>query len=356
MSNISVKDASNNTISVPVTPIGQQVSVNSVGVVIASDQSAVNVAFSNNTVAFTSTANVAINAGLPTGANTIGAVNLDLGGSAIAAGNPLPIYDAFQAPTTTSWANTTALNTAVTVTTAGYDTVIFTVVPTSALTAGAVTFEAYDGFNWVTIKAPRTDSYLTDATFTLSGNPGQHSWQVPVAGYPQARVRLSTAMTGTGSTTIVSIVSSAPDTSLVTVGLDPTSPLPAGTNTLGNVGVLPYTGVQTPVANSATAAATAIAPVLAAQAGKTNYIAGFEITGGGATAASVITATITGTATTLSYAIPIPAGVTLGINPVIVKFMPPIPASAINTAITLNVPSFGAGNTIEAGVIHGFYQ
>ena len=82
---------------------------------------------------------------------------------------------------------------------------------------------------------------------------------------------------------------------------------------------------------------------------------GFIITGAGATAASVVTVTVTGTITgTLSFALVIPAGATTSITPLIVEFSRPIPASAANTAIVVNVPSFGAGNTNAAVVAHGF--
>jgi hypothetical protein len=104
-----------------------------------------------------------------------------------------------------------------------------------------------------------------------------------------------------------------------------------------------------------TAAAGALAPAIAAVAGVTGYCTGFEVTGGGATGASVIDVTITGLLEgTLHYAMAIPAGATLGVLPLVVEFTRPRQASAVNTAITLNVPSFGAGNTLADAAIHGF--
>jgi len=105
---------------------------------------------------------------------------------------------------------------------------------------------------------------------------------------------------------------------------------------------------------STTAAAAAQSPALAAAAGKTTYITGFAVTGGGATAASVIRITVDGTATQLNFDLAIPAGATLGATPLNIVFPRPIPASAVNSAITLNVPSFGAGNTIAAAAVYGF--
>lgn len=106
---------------------------------------------------------------------------------------------------------------------------------------------------------------------------------------------------------------------------------------------------------SATAAAGAMTPALAAAAGKTTFVTGFIITGAGATGASVITVTITGViGGTMSFKLAIVAGATLAQTPLAITFARPIPASATNTAITLNVPSFGAGNTDAAAVITGY--
>jgi hypothetical protein len=114
---------------------------------------------------------------------------------------------------------------------------------------------------------------------------------------------------------------------------------------------------DTDVDASATGAASAMAPSLAGVAGQTTFVTGFEVTGGGATAGSIIVATLTGIlGGTKSYDIAIPAGITLGITPLVVQFPRPIPASALNTAITLNVPSFGAGNTNAAATLHGFQR
>ena len=129
--------------------------------------------------------------------------------------------DGFTDPSQVTWTSATTINTAYSVTTTGMDTVILTIAPPAGLTAGVVSFQAWDGYNWVSIKAPRTDSYFTDAAFVLSGNPGIHSWQIPVAGYPKFQAILTTAIVGAGSTTVTCLTSSAPDTSIITVGFDP---------------------------------------------------------------------------------------------------------------------------------------
>jgi hypothetical protein len=106
---------------------------------------------------------------------------------------------------------------------------------------------------------------------------------------------------------------------------------------------------------SAAVAAAQNDQTLAAVAGKKNYVTGFEITGAGATAAGVIAVTLTGIAGgPQQYKVPIPAGATAGITPLIVQFANPLPASAENVAIVLTVPSFGAGNLHAAAALHGF--
>ena len=101
-------------------------------------------------------------------------------------------------------------------------------------------------------------------------------------------------------------------------------------------------------------AASANNQTLAGAASLRTYIQGFCITGGGATAASIIQVTITGLTNTLSFNVPVPAGATAGIQPLWVEFNPPLPASADNTPIVVNVPSFGAGNTAASAAAWGF--
>jgi hypothetical protein len=110
------------------------------------------------------------------------------------------------------------------------------------------------------------------------------------------------------------------------------------------------------VSQSATGAAAIQTATLPAVAARLNYIEGFDVTGGGATAASVITITVTGTTNTLNYTITVPAGATGAITPFSIRFPSPMPASAVNTAINVIVPSFGAGNTAASVSVYGFTQ
>jgi hypothetical protein len=125
---------------------------------------------------------------------------------------------------------------------------------------------------------------------------------------------------------------------------------------VGQVASLPYPTGATPITadsgNVANATATA---TLAAVAGKTTYITGFQVTASGATAASVVTVTVTGVVTgTLHYTFVAPAGATAAAQPLIVPFPEPVPASAANQTIAVSLPALGAGNTNATVTAQGF--
>lgn len=112
------------------------------------------------------------------------------------------------------------------------------------------------------------------------------------------------------------------------------------------------TSLQNSSGNVANATATA---TLAAAAGVTTHLSGFEITGGGATVGSLVSATVTGLlGGTATYTVAVSTGATVGNPPLVVEFDPPLPASAANTAIAVSVPALGAGNTNSSVVAHGF--
>lgn len=117
-----------------------------------------------------------------------------------------------------------------------------------------------------------------------------------------------------------------------------------------------YSGSQSITGSSGNVAATATTATLTSAAGRTVYIDGFAVTGAGATAASIIAVTVTGTVGgTLTYNLAIPAGATTAVS-LIVNFPYPVAASSTNTNIVVNVPSFGAGNTNAAVVAHGIIK
>jgi hypothetical protein len=115
--------------------------------------------------------------------------------------------------------------------------------------------------------------------------------------------------------------------------------------------------VDTDIDVSNTGAAAQTNASLPGVAGQTTFITGFEVTGGGATAASVIAVTVTGIlGGTKTYELGVPAGALAGVTPLVVEYARPIPAAAVNTAIVVTVPSFGAGSTVQATTAHGFQR
>lgn len=124
----------------------------------------------------------------------------------------------------------------------------------------------------------------------------------------------------------------------------------------GNVGSKATPNGATPLHSSSGNVANAPAvATLAAAAGLTNYVTGFTITGGGATAAALVLATLTGLlGGTASYVYGAVAGVASP-NPVLqIDFSTPLPASAANTAIVLTLPALGAGNTNAVVELFGY--
>ena len=192
--------------------------------------------------------------GLPIGKAVPGEVvmALDLNGNpqAVSENTPLMVADAYQPPLVANWTSATTINTAAVIQTAGMDCVALTIIPGGTITAGAITFEVYDGFNWFAIKSARESSYNTDSVFSLVGAT-QQAWTIPVAAYPQFRYRLSTALTGTAPTAVITTISSsAPDTSVVTAGLDPLQ--------AGHPGIVTMQAEQIVTVGAASAASAAV--------------------------------------------------------------------------------------------------
>ncbi len=110
-------------------------------------------------------------------------------------------------------------------------------------------------------------------------------------------------------------------------------------------------GTRISVTSGNVAAGTAAATIPAV-ANRLNSLSGFQVYGSGATAALAVDVTITGLAGgTLTYTYGFVAGVLLANTPINVQFNPPLPASAVNTAITVSCPTGGSGaahNTVNA--------
>ena len=110
------------------------------------------------------------------------------------------------------------------------------------------------------------------------------------------------------------------------------------------------------IAGSGVVANAVATATMAAMPTVTAYITGFQITAGGATAAKIVAAALSGVAGgTVSYVFGFPAGVTTAALNLAVTFYPAIPASGPNTAIALSLPAGGSGNTAAAVSVQGFY-
>ncbi len=109
------------------------------------------------------------------------------------------------------------------------------------------------------------------------------------------------------------------------------------------------------VENSAVNAANAVTVTLpASTTGLTTYVEGFDITGSGTTAATIVNVNLSGMTNPLFFDLISPAGATTTVKALSVRFPSPVPGSAVNTAITLLVPNLGASNTNVAVALYGF--
>ena len=116
------------------------------------------------------------------------------------------------------------------------------------------------------------------------------------------------------------------------------------------------TGATAIIAGSGNVAAGSAAATLTGTATTTVYLAGFEATGSGATAGLPVSVTVAGLlGGSRLYTYTFAVGVLVGNAPLVVPFDPPLPASAINTAISVTCPSSGAGGTNNTVVAHGYY-
>jgi hypothetical protein len=115
--------------------------------------------------------------------------------------NPQPISGSQTALSSTSWTSATSANTANTISVTGYNTVTVALVATSTFTGGIVTFEVSpDGTNWFPVAMARIDSYTVELAYTIVASTNR-AWSTSVDGFTSFRVRLSTAITGTGTLT-----------------------------------------------------------------------------------------------------------------------------------------------------------
>lgn len=149
--------------------------------------------------------------------------------------------------------------------------------------------------------------------------------------------------------------------------LDDTSPNTITENNFGNVRIstdrslnvapVPYTSAMVPeTASSGLVSNASTVATLAAAAGKTTYITGFQCSGGGATAATAVSISVAGVITgTMTYVDGVQLATALnGVSTLSIQFNPPVPASATNTQIVVTQNAAGTGGTSAVCNAQGF--
>lgn len=128
--------------------------------------------------------------------------------------------------------------------------------------------------------------------------------------------------------------------------------------TLSLQGGADVTSSQSPQAVTASGANAQQVATITPAAGVFAFITALRIDGLGATGAAVVNATLTGVqGGTRTYPVNVPTGVTVPITPVTDSFgTRGLQNSAGGQAISLTVPAFGAGNTLEEAEINGYFQ
>ena len=146
------------------------------------------------------------------------------------------------------------------------------------------------------------------------------------------------------------------------VAADPVASKVQGPDTLGNplsTAVLPPQAVgslQTQLAATANTAATAQTISLAHVSAQTTYVSGIYVNIGGATAATVVTVTLSQIQSgPLQFDVAVPTTISQN-NSFSVQFNPPLAANGTNVSPQLATTSPGAGNTLNVVSMWGFRQ
>lgn len=112
------------------------------------------------------------------------------------------LLQTFQTQGAATWTSATSLNTALTVTTTGYNSVLVTAVTPATLSGGGFILEGSpDGVNWFTLNVQEVDTYVTSSFVSFVAN-SNIAWVANVAGWVDVRVRLNPNITGAGNTLV----------------------------------------------------------------------------------------------------------------------------------------------------------
>lgn len=255
-----------------VLTLGSATSANSVPVVVASDQGAIPVSQSGtwtvqpgntqNTTAWLTqdAADGPVSAGTAAAKSILGGLvynstapaptnGQQVASQADQAGN-IRTFPGVALAALSAWNSGTSLNTTQNIfTNSGSPAVVVQLDQTTTITAGAITFEStYDGTNWVTVPAgsvldPTSSTFAQiSLPYTLQASTNK-PFLLTSSGWQGLRIKLSTAITGTGAVTpnyallpfdpVRQIIAFSPTAANFQVAIG--SALPAGGNTIGAV-------------------------------------------------------------------------------------------------------------------------
>ena len=219
------------------------------------------------------------------------ATNLTMTCACWAAGTSAPNNIAVSNYTRQQWTSGTATNTTLVAGTASAGNISISAVITGTISVGVLTFEVTpDGLNWYPLNVKSTAGTSYTSTYNLVN--GSATWQPYVGGYIQARVRLSTPITGSGTLSIQlrPSLTAIPDTVLVYQ--------PTGTNLHAVIDSGTVTLSTTATGNAPTAATVGVASAQAVAANSSRK--GLVLTN---TSSNVISLGLSGNAAVLNSGI-----------------------------------------------------
>jgi len=189
------------------------------------------------------------NVAAPTSATEMGVIDSTGKLQGVSSSNPMPISVGRVTAVTAAWTSATAQDTVLSLAVSLFQTVILSLNITGTISAGLATYEVSDdnGVTWYPTFGYRSGIAVGDGNSSLF-NPGNNKvlWQFNVSGYMNFRVRLSSAIVGTGTATYRLQAASGNQTSPSTniAAVNGNAVLPGLTGAL-SVGIFSgYTGSQ----------------------------------------------------------------------------------------------------------------
>jgi hypothetical protein len=256
--------------------------------------------------------------------------------------------------TVVAWTSSTTVNSTAVVVTLGFGSVLVTYNPVGTITGGALVFEASDdsGVTWYSIQAVDiSNNNITGAgnPFTLSGQIA-NVFQLQIAGFTNVRVRLSTVISGTGTSNIriQAFAFTTTPTTIITSNNANAARIQLSDGT--NNSVLTATGAltvslpdSTLVVSTTAATGVAVTATLPAVAGQFHHITSLHITkyftAANAASATPLLVTTTNLPGSLTFTFGQPLGVIGTTDVRMDDFSFPLRSSVVNTNTTIVCPA-----------------